>query len=565
MKTPHTIVELFLQRVASSGPQEAILVPEGDEFRAISWNALAADARALAARMRGELGVKRGDRVVQVSENRYEWIVLDLAIHLVGAVHVAVHATLTGEQIEYQILDSGAQLVVVSTPEQAAKLGAIATRVPASAHFASFEACETLPDGRKFSPLDIGKPVSVADDYEAFEAATLAATHADTLATILYTSGTTGEPKGVMLSHGNLVSNTLATIAAFEIDAADLRLCWLPLSHVYARTSDYYTWIGRGSVLALAKSRETILADCRKLQPTIINGVPYFYDKIMRHLQESGQADVPGKLTELLGGRMRVCCSGGAALSNHVAEFFAQRGLLLVQGYGLTESSPVITTCSPTAQCLGTVGPPIPGVEVKIAGDGEVLTRGPHVMQGYWNKPEATAEVIRDGWLHTGDLGQLEDGFLRITGRKKELIVTAGGKNIAPVQLEALLLQEPLIAQVMVIGDGRNYLTALIVPDRDRLRSWIIENRIPVTSAAEALVHPQVRARYAEAISRQLSGVSNCEQVRRFTLLGRGFTIETGELTPTLKLRRSVVLANFAAEVQQMYAAETASNSDCGL
>ena len=236
-----------------------------------------------------------------------------------------------------------------------------------------------------------------------------------------------------------------------------------------------------------------------------------------------------------------------------MAEFFARRGVTLVQGYGLTESSPVISTCTLERQRLGTVGPPIPGVEVKIAADGEILTRGPHVMQGYWNRPEATAAVLADGWLHTGDLGQLEEGYLRITGRKKELIVTAGGKNIAPARLEALLVADPLVAQAMIIGEGQKFLAALIVPDRDRLTAQIIAGQIPVSSAAEAVVHPRVREWYEAVISRCLAEVSRDEQVRQFVLLQRGFTVETGELTPTLKLRRGAVLQNFAAEIAQLY------------
>ena len=227
---------------------------------------------------------------------------------------------------------------------------------------------------------------------------------------------------------------------------------------------------------------------------------------------------------------------------------------MLVQGYGLTETSPVITTGTPDAYRLGTVGRTIPGVEVRIADDGEILCRGPNVMRGYWNKPEATAEALVDDWFHTGDLGQLEDGFLRITGRKKELIVTAAGKNIAPTFLEGLLAEDPLVAQAFVLGDARSYLAALIVPDPDKLRAEIVRRQIPVTCAAEALAHPAVRALYQECIERRLAGVSYHEQVRAFALLDRGFTLEAGELTPTLKLRRGVVQEHFADKIAGLYA-----------
>ncbi len=264
-------------------------------------------------------------------------------------------------------------------------------------------------------------------------------------------------------------------------------------------------------------------------------------------------ADMPGALQAMFGGRMKMCCAGGAALADHVNEFFKARGITLVQGYGLTESSPVISTGTQEEHRVGTVGKPIRGVEVKIADDGEVLTRGPHVMVGYWNMPEDTAAVIREGWLHTGDLGTLEDGFLKITGRKKELIVTAGGKNIAPTYIEGLLTEDPLIAQAVVVGDAKKYLAALIVPDPDNLKAEIIKRQIPVFSPAEALAHPDVKAIYAERIKDRLADVSHAEQVQKFTLMSRGFTPESGELTFKLSLKRDVVMQNCAKEIAAMY------------
>ncbi len=359
-----------------------------------------------------------------------------------------------------------------------------------------------------------------------------------------------------MLTNRNLTSNCHAVMEAFSVEPDDLRLSWLPLSHSFARTSDYYLWIASGGQLALAQSRDTIIADCQALHPTHLNGVPYFFDKVYRSLQEKGVADQPGVLQGLLGGRMKLCCGGGAALPDQVADYFNKHGVTLVQGYGLTESSPVISTGTLTEHRLGTVGKAIAGVEVKIAEDGEILTRGPHVMAGYWKLPKDTAQTIQDGWLHTGDLGTIEDGYIRITGRKKELIVTAGGKNIAPSYLEGLLTQDPLIAQAVVIGDAKNYLTALIVPNPDTLRAEIIKRQIPVFSPAEALAHPKVRELYAEAIKKQLADVSHAEQVQKFTLVPRGFTMETDEMTPTLKVRRNVVIKNFAAEIDKMYEGE---------
>jgi long-chain acyl-CoA synthetase len=425
----------------------------------------------------------------------------------------------------------------------------------------SYDRCENLP----------GMPAvaCLAEAIDAFrspagkqaglrlEQAALDNTTPDDLATILYTSGTTGEPKGVMLSQRNLVHNACATMSCFTVSPDDLRLTWLPLSHIFARTCDLYAWIAAGNQLALAESRETILANCAQLSPTLMNGVPYFFDKVMRRLVEKGAADQPDSLKKLLGGRMRFINSGGAALPDHVATFFQSHGVLLVQGYGLTESSPVITVNTDTVHKLGTVGRAIPDVEVRIAGDGEILTRGPHVMLGYWNKPQATAEALRDGWLHTGDLGELDsEGFLKITGRKKELIVLASGKNIAPVYLESLLTQDPLVGQAVVLGDERNYLTALLVPNFDALKAELESRGFTYTFPGEWLERAEVRALYAQHVAERLKDVSPSEQVRKFWLLERPFTLESGELTPTLKLRRGEICKHYAAEIEAMYAGE---------
>jgi long-chain acyl-CoA synthetase len=554
-----SLVAMFCSSAKHGAHRAAIHLPDGTgSFRTLTWSELAGDVRRAALALR-RIGVEPGDRVVLVSENRYEWIVVDLAVQMVRAVHVAVHAALSGPQIAYQILDSGAKVVVVAGPEQLTKLSATGIGLPDGLNWITFDPVE--------SPTSIGHAPTLAsllaelsgDDSaeraKELEGEAVRTTRPDDLATILYTSGTTGEPKGVMLSHRNLVSNAQATLAAFEHSQDDLRLSWLPLSHIFARTCDLYTWLASGSQLALAEGRDKVLANCRTLRPTMLNGVPYFFDKVRRYVIDEHKADMPGFLPELFGGRLRVCCSGGAALPNETAEFFWQRGVKLVQGYGLTESSPVITISTETANRLGTVGRPIPGVEVAIADDGEILTRGPHVMLGYWNRPNDTADAIRDGWLLTGDLGQLDsDGYLRITGRKKELIVTSGGKNVAPVYLENLLVEDPLIAQAIVIGEGRNYLTALIVPNPEALGAAIQEHKIPVHSLAEALVHPEMLAHYQRQIDSRLRDVADYEQIERIALLSRGFSMELGELTPTLKLRRTVIQKHFAEEIERMYA-----------
>jgi long-chain acyl-CoA synthetase len=447
---------------------------------------------------------------------------------------------LSGAQIAYQIAHCQPRVVLISTAEQAVKLQA-ATFSPEPA-FVSYEAVPGSPL-RELSAL-------MADVDSA--ALTPAATTPDSVATILYTSGTTGEPKGVMLSQHNLVSNTLSVLDVLPVSADDVRLNFLPLSHIFARTCDLYTWVAGGFVLALAESRATVLDDCAAVQPTLLNAVPYFYERLCRAAKET--PDDAGALQRLLGGRNRVCCSGGAALPTPVYDYFREHNISIMQGYGLTESSPVITISTPVANKRGAVGRPIAGVEVSIAADGEILTRGPHVMRGYYRDAAATAQTVRNGWLYTGDLGHVdEEGFLHITGRKKEILVTLGGKNVAPVLLESLLTQEPLVHQAMVVGDGRKYLAALIVPDGTNLRAEILRQSWPITSPEQALSHPDVLATYAMIVRRQLSVLSHYEQVARFILLPRAFSIEQDELTPKLSLRREVIQRHFAREIEMLY------------
>ncbi len=549
---PDTLVSIFRDTVAAHPHHTALILPNCDaEPRKLTWSEIARDAGRLAVVLH-RLGIRAGDRVVQASENRHEWLLLDLAVHFVRGVHVAVHSVLSGPQIALQIRDCGARAVFLSDAEQEAKLAANILDLPDDLCLVTFD---RIAQSQATLFADLLAEVPVETDADSILASALADTRPGDLATILYTSGTTGEPKGVMLSHRNLVSNARAMLSVFACGPDDLRLCWLPLSHIYARTCDLYTWILSGSQLALAESRERILANCQSLHPTLLNGVPYFYDKVRRHVESLPDRESPGRLSELLGGNLRLCSSGGAALPVATAEFYWQHGVRLVQGYGLTESSPVIAASHPDTDRMGSVGQPIPGVEVRIADDGEILTRGPHVMLGYWNRPADTAETIHNGWLHTGDLGRLDDdGYLWITGRKKDLIVTAAGKNIAPVAIESLLADEPLISQVVLLGEGRNYLAALVVPNPETLRAEIIERRIPVFTPAQALAHPDVLALYRQRIDKRLACLSENEQIGKFALLDRGLSVEQGELTPTLKLRRATIQENFADIIERLYA-----------
>lgn len=548
-----TIISLFAERIEQAADQAAVKFRSGGEWRTLRWSDVASDVRRLVA-MLASFGVRPGDRVVQFSPNRYEWIMADLAIQAARAVHVPVHASLAAAQVAYQIADSGANIVLLAGPDLANQLLGYyrehGDELPNDARFVSYDPCPELASVECLRDLLMHADESVGERLLSEARAKL---QPDDLATILYTSGTTGEPKGVMLSQRNLATNALGTLAAFGREENDLRLAWLPMSHIFARTCDVYTWIAGGGQLALAEGPDTVSPLCRELHPTLINGVPYFFEKVQRYLVDHGLADVPGALATAFGGRLRAACSGGAPLPDHVAQFYNDRGVYLGQGYGLTESSPVISAATPSAMKIGTAGRPIPGVEVKTASDGEILTRGPHVMLGYWNKPAATAEALRDGWLHTGDLGALDaDGYLKITGRKKELIVTAAGKKAVPSHLESLLKADPLIEQAVVLGDGRSYLSALIVPNRDALAAELrrLGREIPI---AEAPRHPDVVAIYEQRIKERLVCLSYYEQIGKFTLLDRPLSVDHGELTLTLKLRRDAIYKNFAEAIEAMY------------
>lgn len=550
---PESIVALLANRLDDSADQTALWT-KSDEWRSQTWSDVGKDVLRMASWL-VEQGIQPGDLVAQFSENRYEWLIADLAMHVAGAVHVPIHAPLTGEQAAFQIRDSAARLVLLSTAEQVAKLAANADGLPRDVAYFVYDACDQTIGDRQCGHLRAELLAHGEASADELLASAVARTSGETLATILYTSGTTGEPKGVMLSNRNLVSNTLSAIEPFAQGPDDLRLSFLPLSHIFARTCDLYTWVAAGSQLALAQSRETVIADCAAVRPTLLNGVPYFFEKVANALAEVDFHTAPGALRDLLGGRIRLCCSGGAALPDHVFDFFIEHGVPLLQGYGLTESSPIITLSSEQGVKRGAVGRAIPDVDVKIADDGEILTRGPHVMLGYFNNQAATDEVILDSWLHTGDIGHLDDeGYLFITGRKKELIVTSGGKNIAPVYLESLLTQDPLIAQAVVIGDDRKYLTALIVPEFAALDAEIASREIAVASDSDVLQHDDVLKLFAERIASRLAGVSHYEQVRKFTLMNRGFTVESGELTPKLSLRRSCIQVNCRDLIEAMYA-----------
>jgi len=563
-----TILAFFLRNVQERSEHPALWTWDGVRFVALSWQELRRAVAEMAALL-AECGVQPGDRVSHLSENRREWVITDLAIQASGAIHVPLHAPLTGLQAAEQLLHSGARVLVVSNAAQLVKLTPHASRLGSNLRVVSYEPIDST--SAPWPIHEAGGGTGLLDRQRGEELLDRMSEELDgsDVATILYTSGTTGEPKGVVLTHANLSGNAQSMLTMFvQSETARFefhrRLSFLPMSHIFARTCDIYGWLVTGGEMAIARSRETVLQDCALSAATWINAVPYFYEKVWRGLRDAGVADQPGVLRAAFGGTMSICCSGGAALPLHLFDYYLAQGLPILEGYGLSETSPVISISTPEVYRRCCAGKPIPTVEVRIAEDGEILTRGPHVMREYYRNPAATAEVLRDGWFHTGDLGAIDaDGYLSITGRKKELIVTSGGKNIAPVLLESLLTQDPRILQAMIVGDSRNYLTALLVPNWEQVARELASAELADPENVERQSDGRVVELMREIVAQQLRNLAPYEQVRRFTLLQRPFSIDADELTPKLSLRRKNITARYGKEIAAMYADDRAIPRPC--
>jgi long-chain acyl-CoA synthetase len=513
-----TIPGLFEATVSCRPDSPALGVIEQGQLCWQTWGDLAEKVYARAADLVAR-GVRPGDRVAQLAPNSEGWILADLAIQSVGAVHVPMHISLSQTQVAQQVAHCAAKVIITGTQECAECIRPeLDSAVTLVSHDELGQKCKSVTVPRNRPP----KP--------------------DDLATILYTSGTTGPPRGVMLSQQNVAVNVVSTAEELATDDDEIRLLILPLSHIYARTCDLYCWIYRGTRLVIAESRETALRDCQLARPTVLNAVPYFYQKLADGMRAASEQADASMLGAALGGAIKMLFCGGAPLAPDADRFFAERGMPILCGYGLTESSPVITASRPGEYTAGTVGRPLPDVEVRLADDGEILVRGPNVMLGYWENPAETARALEDGWLHTGDLGSwAAGGQLKIVGRKKEMIVLATGKKVAPTVIENLLAGSPLIEQCCVLGEGRKYLGALIVPKSDR--------------AADGTT----AALFRQEIDCRLAGLAEFEQVGVFTLLDRPFSIDLGEVTPKLSLCRKVIERNFAQEIEAMYTCEQQS------
>ncbi|HTO94927.1 MAG TPA: long-chain fatty acid--CoA ligase [Bacteroidota bacterium] len=542
------------------------------------------------------MGLRRGDRVSIISENRPEWVVADQAIAALGAVSVPVYPTMTARQIEYIFNDASVRFAIVSNQFQLNKVARIAGAAP------SLEKTILMGEaGAEEAPAECFARVMEAGERFRLEnpgrfAASIAMVRPEDLLTIIYTSGTTGNPKGVMLTHDNLCTNIRSAAEVIPFGTEDILLSFLPLSHSFERMAGYYTGISCGATVAFAESVETVRDNMLEVRPTIVTTVPRLFERIQSRIIKQVDAGSPlkrklfswalgvgrsyaaarrhgavpfslglshaiadrlvfSKIREKTGGRMRFFVSGGAALGREFGEFFEAVGFTVIEGYGLTESSPVISVNRLDNYRFGTVGHPIPGVDVRIAPDGEILARGPNIMRGYWNNAEATREVIdEEGWLHTGDIGVIDDeGFVHITDRKKHLFVSSGGKNIAPQPIENLFLSNKYIEQFMLIGDRRMFLTALIVPDFDALREYADAQGIAYATNSDLATHPSITELIQSHITRIQKDLAGYERVRRFTLLDRQFSVEEGELTPTQKVRRRVIEERYAGVIEGMY------------
>ncbi len=581
--------QLFFQVAKERGDAPFLKWREADTWHEVSYRSFAGRVRSLAAALHS-LGLAPGERVAILSENRPEWLQTDLACQAMGLPDVPLYSTCPGPEILHVLKDSGARALFVSNAEQWNKVAPLRAELPDLKFVVSFDRIADAESVHLLTEFCDAAPAYDVDQRGK-------AIGRDDLASILYTSGTTGEPKGVMLSQGNFLSNCESILEHIEIGSSDRTLSFLPLSHSFERTAGHYVVMAAGGEIAYASSLERVPTELREVQPTLVLGVPRFFEKMharvmaavehspyyrrrlfrfamavgrkvfqrqhrgddiptaLRWRKEIADRLVFSRLRERVGGRVRLLVSGGAPLDPKIAEFFNHAGLPLLEGYGLTETSPVVACNRPGALRLGTVGPLVPGVEVTIADDQEILVRGPNVMQGYFGRPEATRAVLdENGTFHTGDVGALdEDGFLSITDRKKDLIISAGGKNISPQKIENLLKREVTIADLCLIGDRKPFLVALLVPDYAQLKSAAAELGIAWTNRLAMLGHEAIRSLFAAAVKHANAELSPPEQIKRFALLEEAFSTENRELTPTLKVRRRVVEDRYHQLIDELY------------
>lgn len=537
------------------------------------------------------LGLRKNSNLAIISENRVEWVITDIACMLSQNRNVPIYPSLSSESIKYILNDCKAEIIFVSTGLQLDKILSIKKDCPDLKYIISFNSVERANEKEhiiSFQNIFCEKKSLTKNEMLEKLAVISDNVQEDDLLTIIYTSGTTGVPKGVMLTHKNIYSNLETFPDVLHIDEKEVFLSYLPYSHIFERTAGYYLPFFAGSKIYYAQSIDTIALQMTEVKPTIIITVPRLLDKIYNKLMKTAAEMEEGykkkifnwgigvarthwnnknsikwklanklvftKIREKTGGRLNLFCSGGGALNRTVGEFFEGIGIVTLEGYGLTETSPVVSVNRMRKNKYGTVGPPMRGVQVKIADDGEILVKGDIVMKGYFNQPEETAEAIIDGWFHTGDIGEIDaDGFLKITDRKKSLFKSSGGKYIAPTHIEELVSSLPYVDQIIVIGNERMYVTALIVPDVSELKNLAKKVNVAIEFESDLFTNPVILKTIEKEINEVQKHLATYEKIRKFSLLQTPFTIEGGELTPTLKIKRKFVEEKYKKLIENMY------------
>lgn len=589
---PGTLIELFFDAIETHDSPDAVRDKRDGEWQSVSHAEILDRVSTLSLALRS-LGLERGDRVAILAENRSEWAQADFAALCAGFVDVPIYATLPPDQVSYILKDSGARLVFVSTAEQLAKVKEIRSQLPELRTIIVFDDVQDADEQvMTFSAaLELGAREETAGKGGDFRQQALAA-RPDDLATMLYTSGTTGQPKGVQLTHNNVYSNVQACRPLLPMTPDDVGLSFLPLSHILQRMVDYLQF-QEGVTICYVSDLTKVLESFGEVRPHLVVSTPRVYEKFFNAVQaatgvkgklvkwatrvgerwteatlagrsprlgtriQHGLADrlVFSKLRDRVGGRLRFFVSGGAPLAGHIGRFFFGARIMILEGYGLTETSPVTNVNTFEAFRFGTVGKAVPGTEIMIAEDGEILIRGPQVMKGYYNLPDATREAIDDdGWFHTGDIGEIDaDGYLKITDRKKDLIVTAGGKNIAPQPIENHVKSSPLVEEAVIVGDRRPYPIMLVVPSFPALEEWAREQGIEATDPMSLLQEAQVREHVEGEVFRMLDRYARFERPKKLGLLAAEFSVDGGELTPTLKVKRRVVEDRYGDTIAALY------------
>jgi len=588
-----TLSRLFLDSCRTHRTPGRMMVKTAGTWTKISTEEIETTVRRLSLGLQA-LGLKPGDRMAVLSENRPEWVMADFAALCAGAVTVPIYTSLLPDQVRFILDDAGVKIVVCSDLEMWRKVEAVRTALPALERVILVDGD---PPAGTLALSDVADRGRRVDEEEPgrFERS-VEAVEPGALASIIYTSGTTGLPKGVMLSHANFTSNVVALTEAIDFCAADTALSFLPLSHVFERTGTFFLF-HVGAAIAYAESIESVAANLVEVRPTIIISVPRLFEKIYSRIMDQIMAGsrlkraifvwalatgkkhtartiagerVPvhlsfkhalakklvfSKITAKTGGRIRYAICGGAPISKEIVEFFFAIGIMVLPGYGLTETSPVLTANTPPDRIrFGTVGKTLPGIEIRIAGDGEILARGSNVMMGYYKNEADTREVLKDGWLYTGDIGRFdEDGFLIITDRKKDIIVTSGGKNIAPQPIESLIQVSPFITNAVVVGSSRKFVSALIVPDFEKLEAFARKQGIAFESREGLSRRPEIAAFLLDEVNRMTPGLASYERVKRIAVLDRDFNLGLGEVTPSLKVRRNIVEQKYADVIEALY------------